>query len=288
MHMSEVTGKGYWSEELSAKRGLLDVRLNELWRYRDLVWMFVKRDFASTYKQTVLGPLWFFISPFITVLMFTFAFSYIAGIKTDNIPAPLFYLTGTTLWNYFNQCFISSSGTFINNAGIFGKVYFPRLVAPISTTISNLIKFFIQIGVLVVSLVYYSVVHGYTPHPNIYILLFPLLIILMAGIAFGVGVITSAATTKYRDMQLFINYGVAMLMYLTPVIYPISQVPEKFKPFLMYNPISPVIETFRYSIFGVGTFSWAGLGYSTGFMVVVMFAGVIIFNQVEKTFMDTV
>ena len=288
MHMSEVTGKGYWSEELSAKRGLLDVRLNELWRYRDLVWMFVKRDFASTYKQTVLGPLWFFISPFITVLMFTFAFSYIAGIKTDNIPAPLFYLTGTTLWNYFNQCFISSSGTFINNAGIFGKVYFPRLVAPISTTISNLIKFFIQIGVLVVSLIYYSVVHGYTPHPNIYILLFPLLIILMAGIAFGVGVITSAATTKYRDMQLFINYGVAMLMYLTPVIYPISQVPEKFKPFLMYNPISPVIETFRYSIFGVGTFSWAGLGYSTGFMVVVMFAGVIIFNQVEKTFMDTV
>ncbi|HRG90634.1 MAG TPA: ABC transporter permease, partial [Chitinophagales bacterium] len=238
--------------------------------------------------QTILGPLWFFISPFVTVLMYTFAFSYVAGIQTDGIPAPLFYLTGTTLWNYFNQCFISSSGTFVNNAGIFGKVYFPRLVSPISTTISNLIKFFIQIGVLSAVSIYYALFKGYTVHPNMHLLLFPVLVILMAGIAFGVGVITSAVTTKYRDMQLFINYGVAMLMYVTPVIYPISQVPEKFKPFLLYNPISPVIETFRYGVFGVGTFSWGALGYSTCFMVLVVFAGIVIFNQVEKTFMDTV
>lgn len=286
--MTDAAKQQGWTELLTPKRGLLDFRLAELWRYRDLIWMFVKRDIASSYKQTILGPLWFFISPFVTVLMYTFAFSYVAGIQTDGIPAPLFYLTGTTLWNYFNQCFISSSGTFVNNAGIFGKVYFPRLVSPISTTISNLIKFFIQIGVLSAVSVYYAVFNGYTIHPNIYLLLFPVLVILMAGIAFGVGVITSAVTTKYRDMQLFINYGVAMLMYITPVIYPISQVPEKFKPFLLYNPISPVIETFRYSVFGVGTFSWGALGYSTCFMVLVVFAGIIIFNQVEKTFMDTV
>jgi len=286
--MTDAAQQQGWTELLTPKRGLLDFRLAELWRYRDLIWMFVKRDIASSYKQTILGPLWFFISPFVTVLMYTFAFSYVAGIQTDGIPAPLFYLTGTTLWNYFNQCFISSSGTFVNNAGIFGKVYFPRLVSPISTTISNLIKFFIQIGVLSAVSIYYALFKGYTVHPNMHLLLFPVLVILMAGIAFGVGVITSAVTTKYRDMQLFINYGVAMLMYVTPVIYPISQVPEKFKPFLLYNPISPVIETFRYGVFGVGTFSWGALGYSTCFMVLVVFAGIVIFNQVEKTFMDTV
>jgi lipopolysaccharide transport system permease protein len=277
-----------WTEEISSKRGLLDFKLKELWGYRDLVWMFVRRDFTSTYKQTILGPLWFFISPFMTVIMYTFVFSTIAGIKTDGIPAPIFYLTGTTLWNYFNQCFISSSGTFVNNAGIFGKVYFPRLVSPLSTIISNLIKFFIQIGVLITIIVYYALFKNYQVHINSYLLLFPLLLVLMAGIAFGVGVITSALTTKYRDLQLFISYGVAMLMYATPVIYPISQVPARFKPFLMLNPISPVIETFRFSVFGAGTFSWAALGYSTGFMVVVVLLGIIIFNQVEKTFMDTV
>ncbi|HLP21190.1 MAG TPA: ABC transporter permease [Chitinophagales bacterium] len=286
--MSSDAGNEHWSEVISTKRGLLDLRLGELWRYRDLVAMFVKRDFASSYKQTVLGPLWFFISPFMTVIMYTFVFSTIAGIKTDNIPAPLFYLTGTTLWNYFNQCFISSSGTFINNAGIFGKVYFPRLVSPISTIISNLIKFFIQLGVLVVIICYYVWFRGFEIHVSAYVLLFPLLVILMAGIAFGVGVITSALTTKYRDLQLFVNYGVAMLMYATPVIYPISEVPAQFKPYLLLNPLSPVIETFRFSIFGVGSFSWGSLGYSTLFMMVVVFIGIIIFNQVEKTFMDTV
>ncbi|HLP53144.1 MAG TPA: ABC transporter permease [Chitinophagales bacterium] len=286
--MSREAENELWSEEISTKRGLLDFKLNELWRYRDLITMFVKRDFASTYKQTVLGPLWFFISPFMTVLMYTFVFSTIAGIQTDSIPAPLFYLTGTTLWNYFNQCFLSSSGTFINNASIFGKVYFPRLVSPISSIISNLIKFFIQLAVLVVIIVYYVLFRDFEVHVSIYILLFPVLVLLMAGISFGVGVITSALTTKYRDLQLFINYGVAMLMYATPVIYPISQVPERFKPYLMLNPLSPIIETFRYSVFGVGVFSWGGLGYSAVFMTVVVFIGIVIFNQVEKTFMDTV
>jgi lipopolysaccharide transport system permease protein len=277
-----------WTEEISSERGLLDINFKEIWQYRDLIWMFVKRDIASQYKQTILGPIWFFVSPFMTVFMYTFVFSRIAGIQTDGIPAPIFYLTGTTLWSYFQQCFISSSGTFVNNAGIFGKVYFPRLVSPISTTISNLIKFFIQFSVLITLIIYYILFRHHVFHFNWYLLLLPLLILLMAGIAFGIGIITSAITTKYRDLQLFISYAVSLLMYATPVIYPISEVPERFRVYLLLNPLSPIIETFRYSILGNGTFSWLALGYSTGFMVVVTFIGIVIFNQVEKTFMDTV
>ncbi len=277
-----------WSEIISPNRKLLDIRLKEVWQYRDLMFIFVKRDFAGAYKQTLLGPVWFFISPFITVIMYTFVFNTIAGINTDGIPPAIFYMTGTILWNYFNQCFISSSGTFINNAGIFGKVYFPRLISPLSTILSNLVKFFIQLGVLITLILYYVYAKGFVVHINIYILLFPALIALMAGLALGIGIITSALTTKYRDFQLFINYGVAMLMYVTPVIYPISQVPAQFKPYLMLNPLAPIIETFRYSIFGLGSFSWGALGYSTAFMFVVLIIGIVIFNQVEKTFMDTV
>jgi lipopolysaccharide transport system permease protein len=277
-----------WTEEISSERGLLDINFKEIWQYRDLIWMFVKRDIASQYKQTVLGPIWFFVSPFMTVFMYTFVFSRIAGIQTDGIPAPIFYLTGTSLWNYFQQCFISSSGTFVNNAGIFGKVYFPRLVSPISTTISNLIKFFIQFSVLIALIIYYILFRHQVFHFNWYLALLPLLILLMAGIAFGIGIITSAITTKYRDLQLFISYAISLLMYATPVIYPISEVPERFRVYLLLNPLSPIIETFRYSVLGNGTFSWLALGYSTGFMVVVSFIGIVIFNQVEKTFMDTV
>ena len=277
-----------WSEIISPNRKLLDIRLKEVWQYRDLMFIFVKRDFAGAYKQTLLGPVWFFISPFITVIMYTFVFNTIAGINTDGIPPAIFYMTGTILWNYFNQCFISSSGTFINNAGIFGKVYFPRLISPLSTILSNLVKFFIQLGVLITLILYYVYAKGFAVHINIYILLFPVLIVLMAGLALGIGIITSALTTKYRDFQLFINYGVAMLMYVTPVIYPISQVPAQFKPYLMLNPLAPIIETFRYSIFGLGSFSWGALGYTTAFMFVVLIIGIVIFNQVEKTFMDTV
>jgi lipopolysaccharide transport system permease protein len=277
-----------WTEVITAKRGLLDIRFKEIWHYRDLIWMFVKRDITSTYKQTILGPIWFFVAPFFTVIMYTFVFSEIAGIGTDGIPAPLFYLGGTTLWNYFQVCFTSSSSTFVANAGIFGKVYFPRLVSPISTILSNLIRFFIQIGVLISLMIFYSVTGRYSVHINQYILLFPILLALMAGIALGVGIIASAVTTKYRDLQLFIGFGVSMFMYATPVIYPMSQVPEKFKGILMLNPIAPIIETFRYSIFGVGEFSLSGLMYSTIFMIVTLFIGIVMFNQVEKTFMDTV
>jgi len=277
-----------WTEEITPKRGIFDFKLKELWRYRDLVWMFVRRDIISMYKQTVLGPLWFFISPLMTVIMFTFVFNTIAGIKTDGIPAPIFYLTGTTLWNYFQQSFTSSSSTFVNNAGIFGKVYFPRLISPIASTIANLIKFFIQIIVLIALVLYYVFIEGYQLHLNLSLLLFPMLIVIMAGIAFGVGIITAALTTKYRDLQMFIGFGVSLLMYATPVIYPISQVPPKFQFYLMLNPIAPIIETFRYSVFGIGSFSWLYLAYSAAFMIVVLFLGTVIFNQVEKKFMDTV
>ena len=284
--MSEI--KEEWTEVISSKRGLLDINFKEIWHYRDLVWMFVKRDIAAQYKQTILGPVWFFISPFMTVFMYTIVFSRIVGIKTDGIPAPLFYLTGTTLWNYFQQCFSSSSGTFVNNAGIFGKVYFPRLISPISTIVSNLIKFFIQFLVLITLIIYYFLFRNYAFHFNLHLVLFPLLILLMAGIAFGIGIISSALTTKYRDLQLFINYGISLLMYASPVIYPASQVPERYRAYLFLNPISPIIETFRYSLLGNGTFSWLALGYSLGFMIVIVFIGIVIFNQVEKTFMDTV
>jgi len=277
-----------WTEEITPKRGIFDFKLKELWRYRDLVWMFVRRDIVSMYKQTVLGPLWFFISPLMTVIMFTFVFNTIAGIKTDGIPAPIFYLTGTTLWNYFQQSFTSSSSTFVNNAGIFGKVYFPRLISPIASTIANLIKFFIQIIVLIALVLYYVFIEGYQLHLNLSLLLFPMLIVIMAGIAFGVGIITAALTTKYRDLQMFIGFGVSLLMYATPVIYPISQVPPKFQFYLMLNPIAPIIETFRYSVFGIGSFSWLYLAYSAAFMIVVLFLGTVVFNQVEKKFMDTV
>jgi lipopolysaccharide transport system permease protein len=280
--------KEKWTEEISSKRGLFDLRFKELWKYRDLITTFVKRDIVSTYKQTVLGPFWFFISPFFTVIMFTFVFSTVAGIKTEGIPAPIFYLTGTTLWNYFQTCFITSSSTFLQNEGIFGKVYFPRLVSPISTVISNLIKLGIQLVVLIMLICYFVFFEQYELQFNYYILLFPILVILMAGIAMGVGILTSAVTSKYRDIQMFISFGIGLLMYATPVIYPISQVPEKFRIYLMLNPISPIIETFRYSIFGVGTFSWIFLAYSAVFMIVTLFVGIIVFNQVEKSFMDTI
>ena len=279
---------GNWTEVITSKRDLFDLRFGELWKYRDLIKMFVRRDIVSVYKQTVLGPFWFFISPFMTVLLFTFIFSKIAHIDTDGIPAPIFYLTGTTLWNYFQQCFLSSSNTFLANEGIFGKVYFPRLISPISTIISNLIKFFIQILVLIILIAYYVIVEDYDLKLHSTLLLFPFLVFLMAGISLGIGLLTSAATSKYRDLQMFIGFGIGLLMYATPIIYPISQVPENYRALLMLNPIAPIIETFRYSIFGIGEFSFSALAYSSFVMVVVLFSGIVIFNQVEKSFMDTI
>lgn len=277
-----------WTEVVSPKKNLFDLKLKEVWRYRDLIRMFVQRDFTATYKQTILGPLWLFIGPLLTIYTYTFVFGNIARISTNNIPGPLFYLAGTTLWSYFQQCFTTTSGTFVTNARIFGKVYFPRLASPVSSIISNLIKFAIQIVVLVIMLVYYALAKDFHIHITPYLLLFPLLVVMMAGIGLGVGILASSLTTKYRDLQMLFNFGISLLMFASPVIYPLSAVPAKYKTFLLYNPIAPIIETFRFSLFGQGTFSINALAYSFVFMVVTLVVGIMIFNQVEKDFMDTV
>lgn len=282
-----------WSEVIRPKVKWYDVRLKEVWDYRDLIFIFVKRDFSATYKQTLLGPLWFFLGPLFTVFTYTFVYKNIANISTDGIPAPLFYLAGTTLWNYFTGCFGGTSSTFVSNAGIFGKVYFPRLVSPISIIFSNLLKLGIQ---LLMFMIFWS--YSYSQgliHPNKYILLLPILIIILGGIALGAGIIVSALTTKYRDLTNFVGVGVSLLMFASPIIYPVSEIPKAYKPFLAYNPISPIIETFRYGFTGAGDVNSitgygnsSGLGYSFFFMCCILTLGIILFNKSEKSFMDTV
>jgi lipopolysaccharide transport system permease protein len=278
--------KETWTEVIQPKKSVFQLNLSEIWNYRDLIWIFVRRDIVSVYKQTVLGPLWFFLGPIFTVFTFVFVFNQIAKISTDNIPAPLFYLAGTTLWNYFQACITGTSSTFISNANIFGKVYFPRLVSPISMVISNLLKFGIQL-LMFLCFWFYYLAQG-TIHPNAYIALLPLLVLLMGGMALGVGIIISSLTTKYRDLSYFIGFGITLIMYATPVIYPVSAIPEMYKPFVIYNPIAPIIETFRYGFTGSGYFSWNGLIYSSVFTVVVLLIGTVLFNKIERTFMDTV
>lgn len=278
--------KETWTEVIQPKKSVFQLNLSEIWNYRDLIWIFVRRDIVSVYKQTVLGPLWFFLGPIFTVFTFVFVFNQIAKISTDNIPAPLFYLAGTTLWNYFQACITGTSSTFISNANIFGKVYFPRLVSPISMVISNLLKFGIQL-LMFLCFWFYYLSQG-TIHPNAYIALLPLLVLLMGGMALGVGIIISSLTTKYRDLSYFIGFGITLIMYATPVIYPVSAIPEMYKPFVIYNPIAPIIETFRYGFTGSGYFSWNGLIYSSVFTLVVLVIGTVLFNKIERTFMDTV
>ena len=278
--------QNHWTEVIEPKKSVFQLNLSEIWNYRDLIWIFVRRDIVSVYKQTVLGPLWFFLGPIFTVFTFVFVFNQIAKISTDNIPAPLFYLAGTTLWNYFQACITGTSSTFISNANIFGKVYFPRLVSPISMVISNLLKFGIQL-LMFLCFWFYYLAQG-TIHPNAYIALLPLLVLLMGGMALGVGIIISSLTTKYRDLSYFIGFGITLIMYATPVIYPVSAIPEMYKPFVIYNPIAPIIETFRYGFTGSGYFSWNGLIYSSVFTIVVLLIGMVLFNKIERTFMDTV
>lgn len=276
-----------WTMVIRPKRHWFDINLKELWKYRDLIVLFVRRDFVARYKQTILGPLWFIIQPLLTTLMFTVVFSKIAGISTDGLPPILFYLAGITAWNYFANCLRATSNTFTANAGIFGKVYFPRLVSPISIVISNLIQFIIQLLFLFAFMAYYGII-GANFSPNIYILLMPVLIILMAGIGLGLGIIFSSLTTKYRDFTNLLAFGIQLWMYLTPVIYPMSEIPEKYKMLVVFNPISPIVETFRFSLLGTGTFNWLHLAYSFGFMVVTLFIGILLFNKIEQSFMDTV
>ena len=275
-----------WTKVIEPKGNWLDLKLKEVWDYRDLIIIFVRRDIVSIYKQTILGPLWFFLGPLFTVATFTLVFQNIANISTDGIPAPIFYLAGTTLWNYFSACFGGSSSVFLANAGIFGKVYFPRLVAPISQIIANLLKFFIQLLMFAVFWLYYYFKGEISI--NEYALLLPLLLIIMALMALGIGIIISSLTTKYRDLTYFIGFGLTLLMYATPIIYPASSIPESYQPYLKFNPLSPIIETFRFGFTGGGTFTWEGILFSTAFTIVVLFFGIVLFNKTERTFMDTV
>lgn len=277
-----------WTEVITPKRSLFDLNLKELWRYRDLIMLFVRRDFVSQYKQTILGPIWLFIQPLFTTLTFYFVFNQIAKIPTDNIDPILFYLSGITLWNYFSDCFNKTSNTFVSNAGIFGKVYFPRLATPISVVFSNLIKLGIQVLLFLAITGYQIIFKGAEVNINVHILILPFLIILMAVMGLGLGIIFSALTTKYRDLSFLLTFGIQLLMYATPIIYPLSYTSGKLYTIISMNPLTPIMESFRYAFFSIGSFDWGGLAYTSIFSFSVLFLGIIIFNQVEKSFMDTV
>ena len=268
--------------------------MKEIWKYRDLWSLFVKRSIKVQYKQTILGPLWWLIQPALTVIMYMVVFGGIAGIPTDGIPQPLFYLGGVCMWQYFSSCLTSTSNTFVSNAGIFGKVYFPRLIMPLSTVTSNLVRFGIQLGLFVIVYVYYAIM-GVAPTPNWYLLLFPLLVVMMAGLALGFGIIISSMTTKYRDLQILFSFVVQLWMYATPIVYPLSRVAGKQKwgfdvaDIMCLNPVTPVIETFKYGALSAGEFvGWGWLAYSFIFMFLLLTVGILIFNKVQKSFMDTV
>jgi lipopolysaccharide transport system permease protein len=277
-----------WSLVIRPHGGWWELQLGDVWHYRDLLWMFVRRDFVAVYKQTILGPIWFFIQPLLTTIMFTVIFSGVAKISTDKLPPMLFYLAGTTPWNYFATSLTKTSATFITNASLFGKVYFPRLVTPISIVISNLIQFSIQFLLFFGFLAYY-LYKGAPVHPDwlMIVLMTPVLLLLMALLGLGTGILVSSLTTKYRDLNLLITFGVQLGMYATPVIYPLSNIPEKYRLWIEMNPMSAIIETFR-SIYLGGTIPWELLGISAGVTLILLLLGTAIFNRVEKTFMDTV
>ena len=279
-----------WDLVIEPQTSLFELNLKDVWRYRDLLWLLVKRDFVSFYKQTILGPLWFFIQPLFTTIIFTFIFGNLAGLSTDGLPQPLFYMAGITAWNYFADCLTKTSTVFRDNANIFGKVYFPRLIMPLSIVVSNLVRFGVQMLLFFVMIGYYLIQNemGSLFHPNIYILLFPVLVLLMALLGLGLGLIITALTTKYRDLAFLITFGVQLMMYATTVIYPLSAAPAKYKWLIELNPMTGIIEAFRFGFLGQGAFTINTFGYSVVFTLISLVLGVIIFNKTEKTFVDTV
>ena len=278
-----------WSTVIKPRESLLDVDFKEIWKYRDLWSLFVKRDIITQYKQTVLGPLWYFVQPIMTTIMYMVVFGGIAGISTDGLPQALFYLSGICMWQYFSECMTKTSNTFVSNAGVFGKVYFPRLIVPLSTVTSNLIRFGIQFMLFLVVYVYYVVFTDVNVGPNLYALLFPVLVLMLAGLGLGFGILFSSMTTKYRDLTLLLGFFVHLWMYATPVIYPLSMITnEKLKLVMSLNPLTGILEAFKYGILGTGSFSWMALGYSFLFMVALLALGIVVFNRVQRSFMDTV
>lgn len=279
-----------WLYTISSKRKLIDFNFAEIWRYRDLLFLFVKRDVVTVYKQTILGPLWYLIQPLFTALIFTLIFNKVANIETGTVPPFLFNLAGISIWNYFNTCLTLTSDTFTSNAAIFGKVYFPRIIMPLSIIISNLMKFGIQLLIFIAFYIYYYF-NGAAIHVNGSVLFFPILVVLMGLLGLGIGMIISSMVTKYRDLKFLVGFGVQLLMYVSAVMYPLALMREKLPTIawvVEYNPLAYIIETARYMLLGTGTFSWFGILYTVGVTLVVLFFGIVIFNRTEKTFIDTV
>jgi lipopolysaccharide transport system permease protein len=269
------------------RKSLFSLGIYDIWNYRDLFVLFIKRDITVTYKQTILGPLWFFIQPLLTTLMFLLVFGRIARISTGGVPPVLFYLGGITIWNYFSECLRLTSDTFVKNSSLYGKVYFPRIITPLSVVASSLVKFSIQFVLFLGVFIYYYFSKG-SIHPNLSLLLLPGYIIILAIMALGLGLIISALTTKYRDLTFLIQFGIQLWMYATPVIYPLSQIPEKYRIVIMANPVSSVVEAFRFGFTGTGDFSPMAIIYSFLISLILLFGGIAIFNKTERTFMDTV
>lgn len=286
-HSDSDLDNASWDLVIHPRRSLLNVNLREIWDYRDLLYMFVKRDIVTVYKQTVLGPIWFFVQPVATMFTYLIVFGRIANLSTDGIPGPLFYLSGIIIWNYFQDCFLKTSNTFAGNAGIFGKVYFPRLIVPLSQVISGVIKLLIQLSLFMILFLWYLTTSD-AIHPNLWLMCVPYCLILMAGMGLGFGIIFSSLTTKYRDLNFLIGFGVQLLMYATPVIYPMSSLPGSLRIYLWWNPIAHVIEAFKYGFLGAGSPSLLGLAYTTAFTIITLASGVVVFNRTEQTFMDTV
>jgi lipopolysaccharide transport system permease protein len=277
-----------WDLTIEPQNSLFKLNLKDVWRYRDLLGLLVKRDFTSFYKQTILGPLWFFIQPLFTTITFVFVFGNLAGLSTDGLPQPLFYMTGIVMWNYFSECLTKTSTVFKDNANIFGKVYFPRLIMPLSVVTSNLVKLGVQFVMLILLFAYFILTQNYTPQLSYFSLLIPIYLILMAAFGLGLGMIISALTTKYRDLSFLVTFGVQLFMYATPVIYPLSAAPEKYKYLISLNPMTPIIEGVRFALLGKGDFSFSALLYTTVVTILILLVGTITFNKVEKSFVDTV
>jgi lipopolysaccharide transport system permease protein len=284
---SKVYADNEWDIVIAKKKSLLSLQLSQIWQYRDLAYMLVKREFVVLYKQTILGPLWFFLQPMLTAAMYIVVFTRIARISTDGLPPILFYLCGTIIWNYFQESFNSTSTTFVQNANLFGKVYFPRIIVPLSKVISGLLKFFVQF-LLFMGVYIFFIARGYEIQINKVALLFPVFVLLMGFLGLGLGIMFTSLTTKYRDLVFLIQFGVQLVMYATPVIYPLSSVPPAYKPWLLLNPMTPVLEGFRYGLLGAGSFEIVHLGISVLVTLTIFIAGLLVFNYTEKDFMDTV
>ena len=288
MQISGIKNDIEWDYVIRSKRNLLDIRLGELWDYRDLLYMFVKKDFVTIYKQTILGPLWFILQPLLTMVIFIIVFSRIARIPTDGIPASAFYLTGIIIWNYFSHCLKETSNTFISNVNIYGKIYYPRLINPLAKIISGFISLFIQFILLIIVIIYLDYKNADISPVYLYLWLLPVLLLIMICLALGCGLIISALTTKYRDLIFIVSFGLQLLMFATPIIYPVSFIPAEYKLYIFFNPLTHILEACKFLILGSGEVSIAGLTYATGISMIILTIGIILFNKTEQDFMDTV